>query len=90
MSVVSRHGRLGRTQSVPFNATAATSANFGSQTYRIRVVATAAALITLGDAIGAFVPPNWPEVFICTPGQSISVVEAVSGATGNLEITELE
>ena len=85
---ITSHGRPGKTQSIPYTATPATSAAIGAHTTRVRLVATTAALVTLGDAIGMYLPPNWPEVFIVTPGQSLTVAQA--SATGNLYLTELE
>ena len=87
MTVVS-HGRIGKTQSIPFNATPATSAPIAAQTNRVRLVATSAALISIGNAVGMYLSPNWPEVFLVSGGQSISVVQV--SAAGNLYLTELE
>jgi hypothetical protein len=84
------HGRPGKTQTIAFNATPETSADFGPQTYRVRLVATAACLVTINntDSASFYLAANFPEVFIVTPGQSVTV-EQVSGA-GNLFATELE
>jgi hypothetical protein len=88
MSGIATHGRPGKTQTIAFTATPATSAAIGGQTYRVRLVATTAALISIGDATGMYLAPNFPEVFVTSPGQTITVVQ--SSAAGNLCITELE
>lgn len=92
MTVVT-HGRLGTHQSVAFSTTAGTIANpLGKQTYKIRVVVSAAANILIGNssvataANGSLLPANFPEVFDCTPGQSVS---AIGAAAGVLDVTEL-
>jgi hypothetical protein len=82
------HGRPGRTQSIAYTATPETSAAIGPQTYRVRLVATTACLVNLGDAAAMYLAPNFPEAFIASPGQTVTV-EQVSAA-GNLYLTELE
>jgi hypothetical protein len=85
---IATHGRPGKTQTIAYTATPATSQAIGPQTYRVRLVATTAALVNLGDAASMYLAPNFPEVFIVTPGQSLTVVEV--SAAGNLCLTELE
>ena len=87
MTIVS-HGRPGKTQVIPYTATPATSAAVGSMTNRIRLVATTAALISIGDATNVYLAPNFPEVFLVTPGQSLTVAQFA--AAGSICITELE
>jgi hypothetical protein len=84
------HGRIGKTQAISFNATPANAAAIGPQTFAIRLCATAACLVSIGDASNLYVPPNWPEVLISTPGQILSVVEFSSGNIGQLFLSELE
>jgi hypothetical protein len=90
MSGISTHGRPGKTQAVPFTATSAAAAPLESQTRRVRLVATSGCLVTISndDESGMYLAPNFPEVFFCTPGQIINVVE--QSAAGTLFITELE
>ena len=89
MSGIATHGRPGKTQTIAFTATPANSAAFGSQTFRIRLVATSACTVTIsGGASAMYLAPNFPEVLLVTPGQSLSVVEV--SANGNLFLTELE
>jgi hypothetical protein len=85
---ITSHGRPGKTQNIPFNATPAPSAAFGPVTNRIRLVATTAALVTLGNAASMYVPPNFPEVFLVTGGQSLTVAQF--SAAGSICLTELE
>jgi hypothetical protein len=92
MTVIT-HGRLGTHQSVAFSTTAGTIPNpVGTQTYKVRVVVSSAANILIGNspvataATGSYLPANFPEVFDCTPGQSVS---AIGAAAGTLDVTEL-
>jgi hypothetical protein len=87
MTIVS-HGRPGKTQTIPYNASPATSAAVGAHTNRVRLVATTAALVSIGDAIGMYLAPNFPEIFLVSPGQSLTVAQV--SAAGNLYLTELE
>jgi hypothetical protein len=88
MTIVSSHGRPGKTQVISYTATPATSAAIGAHTNRVRLVATTAALVTLGDATSMYLAPNFPEVFVTTGGQSLTVAQV--SAAGNLYVTELE
>jgi hypothetical protein len=87
MTVIS-HGRPGKTQVIPYTGSPAPSAPVGAHTNRIRLVATTAALVTLGDAVNMYLPPNLPEIFLVTPGQSLTVAQVSAG--GNFYLTELE
>jgi hypothetical protein len=86
--IITSHGRPGKTQTIPFNATPATSAAVGGQTNRIRVVVTTAALVSIGNAAGMYLAPNFPEVFLVSGGQSLTVAQVSAG--GNLCLTEIE
>jgi hypothetical protein len=85
---ITSHGRPGKTQVIAFTGTPANSAALGAHTNRIRLVVTTAALVSIGDATNLYLPPNWPEVFLVTPGQILTVAQV--SAAGNLCITELE
>jgi hypothetical protein len=85
---ITSHGRPGKTQTIPYTGTPAASAAVGSQTNRVRLVATTAALVTLGDATNLYLAPNFPEVFLVSGGQSLTVAQVSAG--GNLYLTELE
>lgn len=87
MTIVS-HGRPGKTQTVPYTGTPATSAAVGSQTNRLRVVVTTAALMSIGRATNLYLAPNFPEIFLVTPGQTVTVTQV--SAAGNLYLSELE
>jgi hypothetical protein len=88
MSTVTSHGRPGKTQTIALTTAPATSAAIGPQTYRVRLVSTVACEVTLGDAVNAYLAPNFPEVFLTSPGQTITAA-ALTG-TGSLNLTELE
>lgn len=81
-------GRPGKTQTLAYTATPATSAAVGPHTNRIRLVASTAATVTLGNAIGMYLAPNFPEIYLVTPGQSLTVAQV--SAAGNLYLTEIE
>ena len=85
---ITSHGRLGKTQTLAFTSSPATSAPVGPQVNRVRLVATAAALVSIGDAVNVYLPPNFPEVFLVSGGQSLTVLQSV--AAGNLYLSELE
>jgi hypothetical protein len=90
MTAIMSHGRPGKTQAVPFTATSAAAAALGQQTFRVRLAATSGCLVTLAntDEAGMYIAPNFPEVFIVTPGQILNVMQ--QSAAGTLFITELE
>jgi hypothetical protein len=85
---ITSSGRPGKTTVLPFNATPATSSALGPQTYRIRLCATSGALVTIGGNANLYLAPNFPEIFDCSPGQSITVAQF--SAAGSLFLTELE
>jgi hypothetical protein len=81
-------GRPGKTQVIPYTATPGTSAAVGPHTNRVRLVATTAAVVSIGDATNLYLAPNFPEVFLVSAGQSLTVAQVSAG--GNLYLTELE
>lgn len=89
----SSSGRLGAAQNVAFTGTSAASTAFGTQTYQIRIVSTAACRVLVGDGTptalttSSFLPPNWVDVVTVTPGQKIAVIQDVGA--GTLSVTEL-
>lgn len=86
-------GRLSTTQNVAYTASAGTISNaVGAQTYKVRVVATTAAFITIGNSPTAttsdtYMPAGIPEYFTITPGQKVSAIRA--SADGTLYVTEI-
>lgn len=84
--------RLGAAQNVSVTTTSAASTAFGSETYQVLLVATAACNIRISDSTPTAVttdtllPANFPMVFICTPGQKVA---AVTASTATLSVTEL-
>jgi hypothetical protein len=84
--------RLGAPQNIAFSTTAGTSSPIGSETYRVRVLVTSAAYVAIGNGIAAttsdtMLAANFPETFVCTPGQTVSVLQV--SASGIASITEL-
>ena len=85
--------RLGAAQDVAIGAASAASAAFGAQTYQVRVAATSACRIRIGDgtpnalATDSYLPADRPEYFTCTPGQKIAVIQEAGG--GKLTVTEV-
>jgi hypothetical protein len=84
-------GRLDTHQSVAFTGTAGTVSAFGGQTRKIRVVVTAAAFVKVGSvaatAADVYMPAELPEYFLCSPGQTVSAIQAVGA--GVLHVTEM-
>jgi hypothetical protein len=77
--------------SVATNSTAVASSAFGSQTYQIRIAATAACnylvdSTTAATASDALLPLNWVEYVKVTPGQKISVY---SPTIQTISVTEI-
>jgi hypothetical protein len=85
--------RLGAAQDVAIGAASAASAAFGTQTYQVRVVATSACRVRIGEgtptalATDSYLPADRPEYLTCTPGQKIAVIQESAG--GKLSITEV-
>lgn len=92
--------RHGTTQTIDYNGSTAITNAFGSQTYRIRVVANSACHIKIGDGVQTaaatdpFLPALWIEEISVNPGQRISAIKAasaglVTATNGTLWVTEL-
>jgi hypothetical protein len=85
--------RLAAAQEIAIGAASAASSAFGASTYQLRVAATSACRIRIGDgtptaaATDAYLPADRPEYFTCTPGQKIAVIQ--ESAAGKLSVTEL-
>jgi hypothetical protein len=83
----------GTAQEVTTGAASAASAAFAAQTYAIRVTATAACRIIVGDgtptalATSAYLPPNVVEYIRVSPGQKVAAIQEVGA--GKLSVTEL-
>jgi hypothetical protein len=80
-------GRLDVTQNIPLTTAPATSAAIGPQSYKIRLVATVACNVSIGDAASVLLPAMASEYFQCSPGQTVTAT-AVTG-TGSLCMTEI-
>jgi hypothetical protein len=92
--------RLSTTQAIAFDASAAIANAFGTQTYRVRLVANSACHVRIGDGAQTatvadpFLPANRVEIVIVTPGQRIAAIKAasdglVTATAGTLWVTEL-
>jgi hypothetical protein len=92
--------RIGATQTIAYNASAAITNAFGPETFQLRLVADSACCYRIGDGAQTattadpFLPANTIEYVIVSPGQRISVIKAateglVTATAGTLWITEL-
>jgi hypothetical protein len=85
--------RLGAAQEVAIGAASAASSPFGPGTFQLRVAASSACRIRIGDgtpaalATDTYLPADRPEYLTCTPGQKIAVIQET--AAGKLSVTEL-
>jgi hypothetical protein len=85
--------RLGNAQDVVIGAASAASAAFGVQTCQIRVAATSACRVRIGDGTptalptDSYLPADRAEYFTCTPGQKIAAIQ--EAAAGKLSVTEI-
>lgn len=94
MTMINRpfSARLGTAANVSLTTSSAASAAFGTQTYQVLLVATAASNIRIGDGTPTAVttdtllPANVPMVFTVTPGQKVA---GVTATTATLSVTEL-
>jgi hypothetical protein len=84
----------GVSQDVAIGSTSAASANpISSNVFHVRLVATSACYVAIGDAPTAAKPggmrlaPNFPEIFRVVPGQSVAVIQ--DAAAGTLTVTEM-
>lgn len=92
--------RQSTTQTISYDSSTGISNAFGTQTYAIRVVANSACHIQIGDGAqtattsSPFLPANWVEYIVVTPGQKIAAIKAataglVTATAGTLWVTEL-
>jgi hypothetical protein len=102
MSFFPKHpsSRVGGTQTIAFDASAAIANVFGPETYQLRLVADSACCYRVGDGVqtattsDAYLPANMIEYVIVSPGQSISAIKAatnglVTATAGTLWVTEM-
>lgn len=86
-------GRLSTHQSVSYGTAAGTITNgVGAQTYKVRVVATTAAYVTIAKAPTAttshvYIPAAAVEYFTITPGEKVSAIRVADD--GVLHVTEI-
>jgi hypothetical protein len=102
MSFFPKHpsSRVGGTQTIAFDASAAIANVFGPETYQLRLVADSACCYRVGDGAqtattaDTYLPANAIEYVIVSPGQSISAIKAatnglVTATAGTLWVTEM-
>jgi hypothetical protein len=102
MSFFPKHhaSRVGVTQTIAYDASAAITNAFGPETFQLRLVANSACCYRIGDGAqtattaDAFLPANTIEYVIVSPGQRISAIKAasnglVTATTGTLWVTEM-
>jgi hypothetical protein len=86
-------GRLGATLATSFSTTLLATTAVGSQTRRVRVIATSACYVSFGTTTvssgDAYFPANVPEYITVTPGQKISAQSSVTASSGYLFVTEV-
>lgn len=102
MSFFPKHpsSRIGATQTIAYDASAAIANAFGSETFQLRLVANSACCYRIGDGAqtatiaDTFLPANVIEYVIVSPGQRISAIKAatnglVTATAGTLWVTEM-
>jgi hypothetical protein len=102
MSFFPKHpsSRVGATQTIAYDASAAIANAFGSETFQLRLVANSACCYRIGDGaqtatiVDTFLPANVIEYVIVSPGQRISAIKAatnglVTATAGTLWVTEM-
>jgi hypothetical protein len=102
MSFFPKHpsSRVGITQTIAFDASAAITNAFGSETYQLRLASDSACCYRIGDGVqtatiaDVFLPANTIDHVIVNPGQRISVIKAatnglVTATAGTLWVTEM-
>jgi len=94
-------GRVILAQNVAYTGTAANSSAFGSQTRLIRLCASSACYIKIGEAgvtavdkTDVLLPASWVDYFVVTPQQQVSVVRAgtdglLTATSGSLSVIEM-
>ena len=92
--------RIGVTQTIAFDGSAAATNTFSSETYQLRLVADSACCFRIGNGAQTattadpFLPANTVEYVIVSPGQSIAAIKAatnglVTATAGTLWVTEM-
>lgn len=102
MSFFPKHpsSRVGTTQTIAFDASAAIASPFGSETYQLRLVTDSACCYRIGNGTQTatiadpFLPAGVIEYVIVSPGQSLSAIKAatnglVTATPGTLWVTEM-
>src|ERR1700754_4681446 len=102
MSFFPKHhaSRVGVTQTIAYDSSAAIVNAFGPGTWQIRLVANSACCYRIGDgaqtatSADIFLPANTIEYVIVSPGQRISAIKAatnglVTATAGTLWVTEM-
>jgi hypothetical protein len=92
--------RIGATQTIAFDSSAAIVNSFGTGTYQLRLVSNSACCFRIGDGAQTattadpLLPANTIEYVIVSPGQRISAIKAatnglVTATAGTLWVTEM-
>ena len=95
--------RWGATQTIAYTGTSAAASNaFGAQTYAVRLCATSACVVKIGDGAqtavddntGSFLPAVWVSYVQVNPGQKIAAIRKgtdglTTATSGTLWVTEL-
>lgn len=102
MSFFPKHpaSRVGTTQTIAFDSSAAIANAFGTETFQLRLVSNSACCFRIGDGAQTattadpFLPANTVQHVIVSPGQRISAIKAatnglVTATAGTLWVTEM-
>ncbi len=95
--------RPGTTQTVSYSTATTITNAFGANTYCIRLAANSACHVLVSEAASVtnatvsnamFLPANWVDYILVTPGQKLSVIQAatsglVTATAGTLLVTEM-
>jgi hypothetical protein len=84
--------RQGASQNVALTNVSAASSAFGSETFQVLLVATAASNVRIDSgtptavATDTLLPANTPMYFTCSPGQKVA---AITASSATLSVTEM-
>ena len=100
MSQPQMNSRLGVTQTIAYDSSAAATDAFAAQTRAVRLVANSACHVAIGDGAqtattaNPFLPANQVEYVTVAPGQRIAAIKAatnglITATAGTLWVTEI-
>lgn len=83
--------RLGNTQTVSYDSSAATASGFGNGIHVVRLSSTTGCHVSFGSSptattSDAYLKGGEPEYFVVTPGQKVAAIKTATA--GTLTVTE--